>query len=338
MATITASFLGAAHIHTPGFVEQLKPLREAGEVAVKYVWDRDAARAASTAEKLGAETAASVDAVLGDPQVSAVVVLTETAFHPDIVLKAAAAGKNLFVEKPLAISSADATRMADAIEKAGVVFQTGFFSRGQSVHQFIKREVKAGHLGKLTRARYSNCHGGASLGWFDKEWAWFAQPELSGGGALLDLGAHPLDLIINTYSGEGEIVGVYGALTNITGKFDGKVDEFGSGLLVFESGFEAAFDASWVDKTKLHSPLSVTGTQGAILVLPDGVYYQSELVDGADGSKPIPADDLPKGAPHAFRLFWERLLGRDLPIPLVSVREASLGATVMEKIYKNASR
>jgi len=191
----------------------------------------------------------------------------------------------------------------------------------------------------LTRARYSNCHSGAAGGWFDKEWAWFAKTELSGGGALLDLGAHSLDLIINTFTPtEGAIVQTHGALANRLGTYGGEIDEYGTGLLVFESGFQAVFEASWVDKSPLHAPVSVFGTAGAILVQPDGVYYQSDLVEGADGKSPLSAADLPEAAPHAFRLYWERLLGRPLPVPLVPVREAALGSAVMERLYKSAGR
>ena len=339
MSSITAAFLGVAHIHTPGFIDQLKPLREAGDVSIKFVWDRIPERAAAAAEKLGAAAVDSPEFILADPEVTAIVICSETAFHKDLVLATAAAGKNVFAEKPLGMSGADADAMADAIESAGVIFQTGFASRGLPVHQFIKSEIAAGHFGKLTRARYSNCHGGAALGWFDKEWAWFAKAELSGGGALLDLGAHSLDLIISTYSpSEGAIVEAHGALANRVGTYGGKIDEYGTGLLVFESGFEASFEASWVDKANLRAPQSLFGTEGALVVLPDGIYYQSEHVAGADGKTPVSPENLPKGAPHAFRLFWERLLDRPLPIPLVPVREAALGTSVMERLYKSAGR
>ena len=89
--------------------------------------------------------------------------------------------------------------MADAIKAAGVTFQTGFFMRSGATSQFIKREVQAGHLGKITRARLSNGHQAALEGWFDTEWRWLTDAKLAGGGALLDLGAHVLDQIIDIF-------------------------------------------------------------------------------------------------------------------------------------------
>ena len=339
MPSITTAFLGVAHIHTPGFVNQLKELAQSGDVTVKSVWDHDAPRGAATAEKLGASPASSYAGILADPEIEAVVICSETAHHRELGVAAANAGKHVFIEKPLGVGKADAEAIADAVEKAGVVFQTGFVQRGAPVNQFIKNAVRAGHLGTVTRARYSNCHNGAADGYFDSEWKWFVQPELSGGGALLDMGAHALDLIIDTFSQtEGAIVEAHGATANRSGRFGGKVDEYGSGLIEFASGFHAVFEASWVDSASLRAPVSVFGTEGAILVAPEGVFFQSKRVDGADGKTPLASDQMPAGAPHAFRLFWDHLLGRPTQVPLVPVRQAALGSATMERLYETAKR
>jgi predicted dehydrogenase len=108
--------------------------------------------------------------------------------HVELVERAAAAGKDMFVEKPLATTVEDATRMQAAIERAGVQFQTGFFMRSSPWAQFLKQEVEAGHLGKVTRMRHSNCHSGALGGWFDGEWHWIVEKEQAGGGGFADLG------------------------------------------------------------------------------------------------------------------------------------------------------
>ena len=72
--------------------------------------------------------------------------------------------------------------MADAIKAAGVIFQTGFFQRGSPVSQFIKREVAAGNLCKITRVRYYNGHQAALDGWFDKNGAGWPTPSSPGAG------------------------------------------------------------------------------------------------------------------------------------------------------------
>src|SRR6266536_2615851 len=163
---ITLAFIGCGHIHTPGFI---KLLSGRSDVKVKSVWDHDQARAAKRAAELSAQVATDYKGALADPQVNGVIVCSETDRHLEIVLAAAAAKKHMFVEKPLGMGARDANAMADAIEKAGVRFQTGYMQRGGPVQLFIKDQIARGSFGKITRVRGSNCHGGAIGGWFDTE-------------------------------------------------------------------------------------------------------------------------------------------------------------------------
>ncbi|HEY3332726.1 MAG TPA: Gfo/Idh/MocA family oxidoreductase [Capsulimonadaceae bacterium] len=333
MSKLTTAFIGVAHIHTPGFINMLK--KRADEVAVKYVYDIDPERGAMRAAEVGGAFA-DVKTILADPQVTSVIICSETCQHVDLVADCAAAGKHIFCEKPLGLGAADANAIADAIEKAGVIFQTGFFSRGFPVHQFIKQEVAAGHLGKVTRVRYSNCHQGLLAGWFATEWKWITDAKLAGGGAMLDLGAHHLDLILTTLTPtEGEVVSVAASLGNATGIAGPEIDEYGTALLTFASGAVATLEGSWVDP-KLHSGIDVFGTKGQIQIVDGKLRYYSELVEGATGEEFV--TDLPEGAPHAFDLFWDAQQGRKLQVPLVPVREAALGAATMERIYNAAGR
>lgn len=323
----TTAFLGVAHIHTPNFV---KRVNERADVQVKVVYDYQPERAEKRAQELSAQVA-DLDTILNDKEITSVVVCSETARHPELVTRAAEAGKHLFVEKPLAVSSEDAAQMQAAIQRAGVVFQTGFFMRSSPQSQFIKREVALGNLGKITRMRHSNCHQGALGGWFDTEWHWIVEKNESGGGGFADLGAHSLDIVLNTLQPVcGKVVRAVGAMGAQLGRYP-DIDEYGAGLLVFESGAIAEVEASWVD-AKLRAPIEINGTQGQILITGNKVQYFSE-VTGADGSE---VSDLPQAGPHAFELFWDKLEGKDLPVPLVSVEEAAEESRVMAEMYRSA--
>ena len=335
MTQLVTAFLGVAHIHTPGFISTLN--KRPSDVRVKAVTDHDAARGQKRAEELSGSTfVADPQAIFDDPEITSVIICAETVRHRELVVEAAQAGKNIFCEKPLGLGADDARTMADAIKAAGVTFQTGFFQRGSPANQFIKREVAAGNLGKITRVRYSNGHQAALDGWFDTDWRWLTEPKLSGGGAMLDLGAHPLDLIINTFlPTEGAVTEVSGMLGNQGGRYGTEVDEYGVAMLQFASGAVAEFEASWVDPA-LHSPTEIFGTEGQIQVKDGGVYYFSKKVDGADGKTPV--TDLPAAAPHAFDLFWDALLGKELQVPLITVDEAATGSMLMERIFQSAGR
>ena len=322
---ITA-FLGVAHIHTPGFINTIN---KRDDVSCKYVYDPDTERAQKSADKLGAQVA-DIETILADSEVTSIVICSETRLHTELVERAAQAGKNLFVEKPLATTDADATRMAAAIEKAGVVFQTGFFMRGSAANRFIKAEIEAGHLGTVTRMRYTNCHQGALQGWFDSDWRWIADKNEAGGGGFADLGAHALDIVLWCLTPTcGPVVKTCATLGNATGRYGdlSQIDEWGVGLVTFESGAVAVVEAGWVDP-KYSAPIEVHGTQGQILVHEDKVFYYSEHVEGADGGE---WTDLPAKVTNGFEAFWEKLAGQD--VALVSVQEAAQESRVMASLY-----
>ncbi|WP_170065474.1 Gfo/Idh/MocA family protein [Abditibacterium utsteinense] len=324
---ITA-FLGVAHIHTPGFI---KTINNRADVGCKYVYDHDDARAQKRAAELNSSVA-SVDMILGDTEVTSVVICSETRHHLDLVVRAARAGKNIFVEKPLAITGEEAEQIAAEVEKAGVTFQTGFFMRSAPSNIFIKQEIEAGNLGTITRMRYTNCHQGALAGWFDAEWAWIADKNEAGGGGFADLGAHALDIVLWALTPTcGKAVKFAATLGNATNRYP-NIDEWGAGLVTFESGAVAVVEAGWVDPN-YSAPVEVHGTQGQILVHDGKVFYFSENVEGADGKE---WTDLPAKLPHAFEMFWDELEGKGAS--LVSVQGASDESRVMHQLYLSAEK
>ncbi len=321
----TLALIGAAHIHTPNFIDRLN---KRPEFRVKFVWDHDGSRAAKAAEKLGSQTTSDLNAIWRDAEIDAVIICTETDRHERVVLGATAAGKHLFVEKPLGYASADAYRMAKAIEDAGLLFQTGYFMRGLPVHQFLKQQVEAGHFGKITRVRHSNCHSGSLGGWFDGEWRWMADPQVAGVGAFGDLGTHSLDILLWLL---GEVEKVTAATRIVTGRYKG-CDETGEGLLSFANGVIGTLAAGWVDVADPVTAI-VSGAEGHAYVAGGKLYFKSKHVEGADGKEPW--DELPEMQPHAFELFLDALTGKE--VSLVSPSEAAYRSAVMEALYAGAA-
>lgn len=319
------ALIGAAHIHTPGFVKRIlaRP-----DCKVEYVYDHDSARAAANAAQLGAAVVEDPAAVWADPAVAAVVICSETNRHEEFVLAAAAAGKHMFVEKPLGMGAEDAYSMADAIEAAGVLFQTGYFRRGTPIEQFIKQQIDAGAFGKLTRVRHTNCHSGSLGGWFDTDWRWMADPAQSGCGAFGDLGTHSLDILLWWL---GDVSRVTADIDVATERY-GDCDEFGEGLIKFASGTIGSLAAGWVDVSH-PGGIIVSGTEGHAHVDNGKLYFKSQNVDGADGKE---WTALPAAQPHAFDLFLDAVGGKD--VTLVGAREAALRSAVMEAMYEAAHK
>jgi predicted dehydrogenase len=216
------------------------------------------------------------------------------------------------------------------VQNAGVVFQTGFFQRSSPQARFLKQEIEAGHLGTITRMRHSNCHQGSLGGWFDTEWRWIADRSQAGGGGFADLGAHSLDIILWCLRPAcGPVRKVAASIDHATARY-GDIDEYGAGLITFESGAVAILEASWVDP-RLRSPIELFGTQGQIQIVDGRVLYYSEHVAGADGGE---WTALPDELPHAFDLFFDKLEGQD--VPLISVAEAAEESRVMAALYEAA--
>ena len=331
----TLALVGCAHIHTPGFVNAIK--KRNGSVRVKSVWDHDAARAKKRADELpGATVQSDVQAIFDDPEITGVIVCTETNRHEEIVLPAAQAKKHLFVEKPLGFASQDAFAMASAIKGAGVIFQTGYFMRGNAQNVYLHRQVAAGAFGKITRIRGSNCHSGALGHWFDTEWRWMTDLEQSGVGAFGDLGTHALDImlwIMDENKGGGAVEKATALLSVGTNAYDG-CDETGEGLLHFESGVIGSLAAAWDD---VANPVSflVSGTEGHAAIINGDLYFSSKNVDGADGKTPW--EHLPSPVPAGFEAYLNAVCGQRDAV-LVTPDEAATRSAVMEALYEGAKQ
>jgi predicted dehydrogenase len=316
-APLNLAWVGVAHIHTPGF---------SGEVLKRKhlcagVYDRDAAKAAKNAEKLGGKVRTLAE-MAADKSVDAFIITSETVHHLELLNAIAKAGKPVFLEKPLGTSTEVSTALLETLESNKIVFQTGYFQRGSKEMQTVKKLVDTGHFGTITRVRASVCHNGALGGWFDTDWRWMADRSQSGVGAFGDLGTHGLDLLMWLFGG---VKAATGLLSMGTARYKG-CDEFGEGLLKFTSGAIGTLTASWDD---VANPvrLQVSGTKGHALL-------NGELqLAGADGKMNVVTEFEP-AAPAGFPGFLDYLEGKH--VDLVKPREATARDVVMDAIYKGA--
>lgn len=322
---IAVALVGGAHIHTPQYVDAMK--RTKG-IKPKYAWDRDTARGQKRAGELGCKAVTDLKEIWNDPEIAAVVICSETNQHHDLVLAAAHAKKHMFVEKPLGITAKESFAMASAIEGANLLFTTGYFMRTAPAHIFLKEQVEAGNFGKITRVRGSNCHSGSLGGWFDGEYRWMAEPKVSGVGAFGDLGTHSLDIMMWLMGGVETVTADIKIVTN----HYPKCDESGEALLKFQNGVTGTLAAGWVD---VDNPvtLQISGTQGFATISNGQLYYRSEKVKGADGSRPW--TQFPVGTHPPIQQFFDALAGKPHNT-LVKPSEAAARVAVMEAAYKGA--
>ena len=138
----------------------------------------------------------SLEALLADPSLDAVYVATPNHRHRHAVEAALIAGLPVLCEKPMAATVADAEAIALAARRSGTLYGTAFDQRHHPAHAAMRDLLRAGRVGKVTAIRV--CYAC----WLDAEWSatggapnWRIDPQAAGGGALMDLAPHGLDLV-----------------------------------------------------------------------------------------------------------------------------------------------
>jgi predicted dehydrogenase len=157
---------------------------------LRYACDPDAARASELAMRVpGCRPVASLEAVLADPEIQAVIISTPNAALAPAALAAVRTGRHVLMEKPGALR-ADELRAVQAAMPAGIRVRISYNHRYHPALLKARSLVDEGTFGPLMFLRGRYGHGGRTG--YDREWR--ANPKLSGGGALIDQGVHLIDL------------------------------------------------------------------------------------------------------------------------------------------------
>lgn len=182
----------ACEQHLPG-------LRRAVGAVVAGLADPDAAaRARASALAPGAELHGDAAGLLARGDVDAVLVAAPPALHAELAVAAAAAGKHVYVEKPLATNEDDAVHAVDAVAQSGVIAAMGFNRRRHPACEEARRLLEAGRIGEVRFVRTAFCEPGELPAW--------KRSRASGGGVLLDLASHHFDLVRWLLGAELEVV------------------------------------------------------------------------------------------------------------------------------------
>ncbi len=133
-----------------------------------------------------------LDEFLKDPEIDIVDICTPHPFHPEQTIKAANAGKDIIIEKPIALNFEDAVKMLEAVEKNGVKTSVCFEVRFISASQAAKSIIEQGLLGDIY---YSECDYYHGIGPWYKQFEWNIKKNM-GGSSLLTAGCHALDIML----------------------------------------------------------------------------------------------------------------------------------------------
>jgi len=221
----------------------------------------------------------SAEELLEDPELDAVSVAVWNAGHADLSIAALNAGKHVFCEKPMARNAAEAAGMIDAETSSGKVLMIGLVRRFDIKSEAALEIVRSGDLGDIyyMKAAYLRRDG--------QPGGWFTEKEKSGGGALIDIAIHSLDLALyladsgpvrsvrgSTYRLPDIMKGIRGTQKYLSKEADGvrDVEDMIVATLFFENGAVLSLEASWAQHLEADTQnLELFGTKGGLKVDPE---------------------------------------------------------------------
>jgi predicted dehydrogenase len=229
-----------------------------GRDRVHVIYSRSAERAERAAAEWGvAKWTTDMAAAIEDPETDVVVVGLPNSLHREAVRLAAAAGKAVLCTKPLGRTAAEAKEMLDVVERAGVF--AGYLEDLIYTPKVMKgiQAASDGALGKVLWTRSREAHGGPHS-------AWFWDPALSGGGAIVDLGCHCIELSRGFVGKQNRPLEVMcWAATQV---HPIEAEDNAIGLIRYESGAVGQFEVSWCFRGGMDLRDEVSGTEGTIWI------------------------------------------------------------------------
>ncbi|HVR79605.1 MAG TPA: Gfo/Idh/MocA family oxidoreductase [Acidimicrobiia bacterium] len=252
-----------------------------GQAEIVSCYARTEATRNEFAAKHSCQPAASLDELLDSKEISGVLVATPHSTHADIVEQAAAAGKHVFVEKPLTLTVSEGRRAIESASKHDVVLQVGHHRRRQPATRRIHQLVEAGALGQISLLE-ANLSGKSGL---NPRSGWRGDPEECPLGGMTGMGVHMADNLIY-------LVGPVRAVSTISKKTlaRGPLDDATSLALEFESGAVGYLGTSTV------IPKTCTtvafGSEGAAWSEEEGqMFYRQGIEDNARHQEPVDGPD-----------------------------------------------
>ncbi|MCH7323402.1 Gfo/Idh/MocA family oxidoreductase [Solibacillus sp. MA9] len=245
------------------------------------VYDVSLERAKDKAQQFGAtKVYESLDELFSDEALQAVSICTWNNTHAPLAIRALESGLHVLVEKPLAMTYAESLEIQAAAQKAQKVFQVGYVRRFATNTKVLKQFVDAGRLGEIYYAK-ATCN--RRLG---NPGGWFADVEKSGGGPLIDLGVHIIDICWylmgkpkvakvsgNTYKNLGNRSNVKNLSFYKTADYDASknsVEDLANAIITFENGASLMVDVSYtLHATQNELSVKLFGTKGGAELEPE---------------------------------------------------------------------
>lgn len=289
LGVLGAGFIGKVHLEKFGKVEG---------VALAGLFDpfTDLAKKAAADFKVE-RVFSSAEELLASQEIDAVVVAVPNKLHAPTAIRALEAGKHVLLEKPMAMNGREAAAIEKAARKAGRKLMIAHQERWRWASRQAALKVESGDLGRVYNAKAWTWRRSGIPGWG----SWFTRMDEAGGGPLIDIGVHSLDLALSLMGGV-KPVSVFGSTyaefgprkkglgTWGTPQWDGRfdVEDLATALIKLENGATLTLEVSWAAHAEPSSGVILMGTEGGAKISGDeGTLFTTAL--GLPVDIPLPA-------------------------------------------------
>jgi predicted dehydrogenase len=323
---VRLGIIGAGSIAQIAHVPSFKKTKDCELLALA---DRDVRKLRHLGDRYGIPQLYADYQKLVRSNLDAVVICTPTYLHVPMALEALGYGKHVFIEKPLALNAASAQELASAAEKNGRVVMVGLNYRFRPDAQVLKRLIDENELGEIYYMK---------AGWLQRMThsamdSWKYRKKFAGGGALLNLAAHMLELIL-WYEEKKRVVAVDSLVYKKLE--EGEVEDSAFVLLKFDDHSSATIEVSW---TLIHEKdltyLNVFGTEGAALLYPLRIH---KLMLG----NPVNVTPRLRSVGNPFKLSYDLQASHFIECvkkgekPFTGVKEGLLMAKIIDAAYESS--
>lgn len=332
--------------------KHLPSLAKVEEAEVRAFFDVSKERAEEARSKYGTPDAkiySNVHELLNDPAIEVVHICTPNDTHAELSIAAMEAGKHVLCEKPMAKTAADARKMLEVSERTGRKLSIAYQNRFRADSRWLKEASLKGELGEIYVAKAHAVRRRAV-----PTWGVFLDVEKQGGGPLIDIGTHALDLalwLMDNYEPRNVLGTTYrklaeqGSPANLWGNWDPAkftVEDSAFAMITMKNGATVWLESSWalntldVDEAKvtLHGTKAGADMKGGLRINGEehGHLYTKEVLLGNQWDEKAPNDYAEREA----RAWIDAVLNDREPV--VTAKQALVVQQILEAIYESARK
>lgn len=284
---VKIGIIGCGGIANGKHMPSLKQVPGVEMVAFCDIIPERAEKAAKEYGVPGAKVYTDYKELLKDQEIEVVHVCTPNREHSQITVDALYAGKHVMCEKPMAKNAADAKKMLDAAKATGKKLSIGYQHRKKAAARYAKQYIETGALGEIY---YANCHALRRRG--TPNWGVFLNEEEQGGGPVIDIATHSLDLtlyLMNNWEPKMVLGKTHkklehpeaGNIWGDNGVSDSKLEDSAVAMIVMKNGATIMLETSWAINLQLDSEMDtfLSGSKAGLQLRDDKLTLNSVLLD-----------------------------------------------------------